>query len=353
LAKRYGTKHKERSKVMNTTEKPRLRLREDGTFHILMISDMHGGERFSPQLAEGVEAIVTHVRPDLLLLGGDQVDHRAMNGPLTPEKLHRYLSRVLACVEARGIPWAHVYGNHDGGLGLSNAQQQPVYESFPHCVSQRGPEEIHGVSNYVLPVYDAQGEETVFHIFAMDSGTGIEDFQQAFHRPDCPFLLPHNLGEGDDSATVLFDQVMWYYQTSLALEKAAGKRIPAILYMHIPLMEMEWMVRNPVECGIVGNRRQSMLYHAEMNAGLFMACQQRGDVQGIYCGHTHNNDLCGTLFGIQMAYDAGMGYNNQVMDDDLRGGREIILHVRPDQPIETRCIKLIDIMGERCKKRRG
>jgi hypothetical protein len=162
--------------------------------------------------------------------------------------------------------------------------------------------------------------------------------------------LPQNLGEGDDSGTVLFDQAMWYYRTSHALEEAAGEKIPAIMYMHIPLVEMEWMVKNPKECSVIGKRR-SPLYHSEMNSGLFMACQQRGDVQGIYCGHTHNNDLCGTLFGIQMAYDAGMGYNNHVMDDDMRGGREIILHERKNMPIETRCVKLMDLMGERCKKR--
>ncbi len=315
-----------------------------------MISDLHGGDLFSSQLKEGIEALINHTQPDLILLGGDQVDHRAMSGALTKEKLRAYLGEVMALAEEKGVPWAHVYGNHDGGIGLANVEQQDVYEAFPCCVSGRGLQGVHGVSNYVLPVQASDGSRVAWHIFAMDSGSGIEDFQKAFHKPDCPFLLPNNLGEGDDSATALFDQAIWYYETSKALEEAAGEKIPAIMYLHIPLTEMAWMMKNPKECGVVGSVRQP-LYHSEMNSGLFMACQQRGDVQGIYCGHTHNNDLCGTLFGIQMAYDAGMGYNNHVMDDDLRGGRVIILNEQKETPIQTHCVKLMDLLGERCKKR--
>ena len=49
--------------------RPVLRFHEDGTFRILMISDFHAGTDCSPKLMEGIDALLSHTQPDLVLLG--------------------------------------------------------------------------------------------------------------------------------------------------------------------------------------------------------------------------------------------------------------------------------------------
>ena len=126
-----------------------LRFRPDGTFRILILTDPHGGSDSHPQLKPGIDAIVEAARPDLLIFGGDMTGHKI--GCATLEELRGYVSQITETAERLGVPWAHVYGNHDYNKGLSNEAQQAVYESFPHCVSRSGPEDIHGTGNSFCP----------------------------------------------------------------------------------------------------------------------------------------------------------------------------------------------------------
>ena len=91
-----------------------LRFHRDGSFRILMLTDLHGGVNHSPKLTAGIEALAASEHPDLVLLGGDiSVDSGYDGGICTPELLHAYLTDILEPLHRRGIPWAHVYGNHD------------------------------------------------------------------------------------------------------------------------------------------------------------------------------------------------------------------------------------------------
>ena len=142
--------------VKQTTKVP-LRFHRDGSFRVLMLTDLHGGVKHSPKLTAGIEALLQSEHPDLVLLGGDiSVDTGYDGGICTPELLHAYLSDILEPLHRRGIPWAHVYGNHDREVGMTDAEMQAVYESFPLCLSSAGPEEISGCSNYVLPIISSK-----------------------------------------------------------------------------------------------------------------------------------------------------------------------------------------------------
>ena len=322
--------------------KKELVFRKDGTFHILMISDFHGHDRSSPQLKEGIDALVEAVSPDLVLLGGDQL------GAVTPERLHNYLAHTLSILTERGIPWAHVYGNHDREQPMTLLEQQPVYEEFPLCLSSRGPEDVSGVGNYVLPVLSSDRKKIAWNVWALDSFREYPDYQEAFGHPEYRYILPNSFGTGSVQASPLFDQAVWYYRTSLEMEKELGYKAPAVMYMHVPLIEMLLIPKNPAECRMTGEQRESICC-SEMSNGLFMACQQRGDVRGIFFGHEHLNDFSGELFGITMAYDSAVGYD-MTCDDDMRGGREIVLD-ETSGAFATRHIKLTSLLGDRAKRR--
>ena len=186
--------------------KPILRFRPDGHFRVLMMSDFHGKPDFNPKLLLGIEAMVDYAKPDFVMLGGDQLCG------ITPEILHDFLEAVMEPVHRRGIPWAHVYGNHDPEDRMTKTEMEAVYESFPLCLSQAGPEEVSGVGNYCLPVLSSRDDTPAWHLWALDSHSEVRDYVSLFGLPeDTRFILPKCFGDGHIQASPMFDQVMWYY----------------------------------------------------------------------------------------------------------------------------------------------
>ena len=329
-----------------------LRFNENGKFRILMISDFHAGSRrkgfedgnpYSPKVREAVEALVAECNPDFVMVGGDQcIGH-------SPEYLYNAFTDIMAPVIERGIPWAHVYGNHDREMAMTTAQQQTVYEKIPHCFSERGPADIFGVCNYVVPVYSSDGKRIAYNMFCLDSNREISDYIQQFgiDSEDNNILLPFAFGSRSVQAMPFFQQVMWYYNTSRDMERENKGKIPALMFMHNPCIEFNLIFRNPEECDMYGEKREAVCC-SELNTGLFTACLERGDVTGIFCGHEHMNAYHGKYCGIILGYDSCVGYDMSA-HDDVRGGR--VIDISEDGGIETRHIKLMSIMGERALRR--
>ncbi len=314
-----------------------LRFNENGHFRVLMISDFHSGTDCSPKTIKGIDVLIETVKPDFVMLGGDQCLNRK-----TSDEVRAYLCDIIEPILRRGLPWAAVFGNHDREGGIDIETEEAVYETIPGCLSQRGPEDIHGIGNYCLPVLSSKGDSVAYHLWAMDSHREIWDFFRDYSSDKkITSVLPDHFNEGGNGSTPYFNQVMWYYNKSVADEKATGKKIPGIMFMHTPLIEFMQIVRNPEECGAIGSKRAAVDC-SEISSGLFMAALERGDIKGFFFGHEHHNDLQGVYGGITMACDTAIGYNMSA-HDDLRGGRIIDLY--EDGRMETRAIKLIDIMG--------
>ena len=321
--------------------KPILRFHSDGHFRILMVSDFHGGTNHNPKLTKSLDALIAHANPDLVLIGGDTVAG-GMFDTINEDTLYDYLSEVLAPIYTRGIPWAHVYGNHDGESGMSNAEQQPVFERVPLCLSEAGPEAVSGVGNYVLPVLAHDSDTVRYHIFALDSHREHTDYIERFGLPkDTRIRLEHPMCSGSAQAGPMFDQVMWYSRTSSDAEAANGAKIPAVMYMHVPLPEHFHAARNPEQTHLRGAKREAVCC-SELNSGLFAACLQRGDVRGIFCGHEHYCDFSAEYCGITLAYDGALGFDMSG-HDDLRGGR--IIDLSEDGTMKTHQVRLMDLIG--------
>ncbi len=329
--------------------KPLLRFNENGKFRILMVSDFHLGrnrklkEDYNYKVIKGLDVLIEETKPDFIFIGGDQCIE-ADSFDEAKEKFTRILEPVLK----RNLPWSAVFGNHDREMGIDIREEEKVYESISGCLNEAGPEDIDGVGNYCIPVLSHDGEKTAFHIFGLDSHRVVEDLVKKFNlSKSTKIRLPEHFNEGQDGAMPTFEQVMWYYNTSKEAEKNAGAKIPAVMFMHIPLPEFSLIARNPEECGAIGSKRE-MLGTCEMNFGLFAACLQRGDVKGIFFGHEHLCDLQGEYCGVTMAQDAALGYNMSC-HDDLRGGRVIDLF--EEGTVQTHTVKLIDLLGADAMRR--
>ncbi len=312
---------------------------KNGKLKIAMFSDLHGCTNYDPGLKRNLDAAIEKIQPDLVLFGGDMIG--GDKGFSTLEEFKNYLSDITEVLEKKNIPWAHVYGNHDKE-SFPNAVQQDIYESFPNCVSKAGPEDVDGTGNYFLPIKASEGDDVIFGIWALDSHSGLRRRHPHLKTED--IILPNNFGCTDyDHAGP--DQVTWYYDSSKALEAHFGRKIPSLMYFHIPLPEYLLITRNPERTGMTGECREQIAC-SEHNYGLFSAALLRADVKAMFCGHEHVNDFSGEYCGIKLGYDGGMCCQNSYWHYDMLGGRIFEIDEKDPWNINTYMFKMTEIFSE-------
>ncbi|MCR5150564.1 MAG: metallophosphoesterase family protein [Clostridiales bacterium] len=312
---------------------------KNGRFRILIMSDLHGVYHFNKQIVSDIAMLLDREKPDLVIFNGDMVWKDASD---CKEHFLHFVSAAVAPVEERQIPWAYCFGNHDDEGGFSRYEQQKLYESFDYCISTAGPEDVTGAANFVLPVFSSDGEKIIYNVFGLDSHNTLSDYVRDmglnpdmwFYRFDDP-LYP---GTGCD--TIRFNQVLWYWNTSVNMEKENGGKIPALMCFHIPLPEFVTLYRNVAQTKYRGNRREAVGTPL-FNSGLFNAVVERGDVKTIVCGHDHINDFDGFLNGIHLAMDGGINYDGYC-DDDIRGGRVVEISESDPHDVKTYMTRVME-----------
>ncbi|MBR5520187.1 MAG: metallophosphoesterase [Clostridia bacterium] len=314
--------------------KHKLQFRADGTFHVLMMSDLQESAAYDPRSLRSVEILLDECQPDLVILGGDNC-----YGPeiANAQELKAFLDIFTAPMESRKIPWAHVFGNHDHDVEIPIAEQQALYENYAMCVSQHTDDSVHGKSNFMLPIYNRKGEialavwglDTNHHISELDGLLG-GNAEEAIRLPNMPVGYGH-------WGMLYFDQLVWYWNTSRALEAEVGKKVPGLLCMHVAPYEYRTVLANPESCVASGAYGEDLV-GTPFNTGLFSMLLQRGDIRGICCGHTHNNDFDAEYCGIRMFCDACVGYRCYGVDE-RRGGRLFTYHEDQPEAIESRMVR--------------
>ena len=322
-------------------EKRTFRFREDGTFRVLMMSDMQESMNNDPRSLRSVEALLDESDPDLVIWGGDNCYGPEMKDEAA---LQGFLNIFTEPMEKRGIPWAHVYGNHDYDAKVDIARQQEIYESFPHCVSEHTDDSVHGKSNFMFPVYNSKGE-IALAVWGFDTNHNVRslnclvdgDMNKMAGLPNRP------VGYGQ-YGMLYFDQLMWYYNASVELEKKEGKKVPGLLCMHVAPYEYLTACANPEICVKSGSYSE-WLNSMPFNTGLFCLLLQRGDVKALCCGHSHKNDFDAEYCGIRLLWDSCVGYRCYG-EDERRGGRLFVYREDDPSKVETKMIYTLDKVGE-------
>lgn len=321
----------EREREMDIEEllktKQELRFREDGTFKILVISDVHGnGAQLESATKEQIEILVDREDPDLVLFDGDNTwqiqDETTLKACIT---------EMVGYVESKHIPWAHVYGNHDAeGDNVPKERQQEIYESFAYCVSKAGDPKLSGIGNYLLPIYRSDSDKIAFNIWALDSGNALTEQE----KKD---LFPvKTLYEGHANSSYGYlqsDQIAWYYNTSKLLEEENGYKIPGLMAFHIPLQETYTAWENRAGLTYTGEKREDVCA-SPVNSGMFAAVCSRGDVKAIVNGHDHINDYMVEYHGVKLCYASAV-QNTAYCHEDMLGGRVFVIHQDDAENVET------------------
>eukprot|EP00613_Pedinella_sp_CCMP2098_P006162 CAMPEP_0171612100 /NCGR_PEP_ID=MMETSP0990-20121206/11010_1 /TAXON_ID=483369 /ORGANISM="non described non described, Strain CCMP2098" /LENGTH=397 /DNA_ID=CAMNT_0012175769 /DNA_START=145 /DNA_END=1338 /DNA_ORIENTATION=+ len=281
--------------ALSQAPEKRLVFREDGTFKLLHLSDVHyrviNGEangdcrdiEASGAPCSGTENTTDFIRrlialekPDLVVHTGDVVD-----GGTQP--VASGMDAVYGVSIESGMPWAASLGNHDSQSDMNRSEVMSYIMGLNNTLSQvneLGPGSgavTESFGNFVLEIFaSAQASNPSFRTFHLDSNTN-----------DAPINL---------------DQVKWFNETAASFA-AADIKTPALMFTHVPLMEY-WQAAVSGICGSVNEHISS----ETVNTGLLDAMVADGSVKATFVGHDHTNDYCGSVKGVQLCYEGSPGY---------------------------------------------
>lgn len=324
-------------------QKP-LRFRDDGTFRILHLSDIH---EVSPEMDDDenpeipislsretvnvIEQCVERTQPDLVVFGGDNISGYWQE--YTYDYLVETINKITEPIRKRNIPLAIVFGNHDSeGEEIrpfirreNHINLYAEYENFRGCYNE---EEVYGCGNYSLPVMSSDGEKIAWNIWCIDSNDYIRDEN-------------HLEIKGAGYGYVHADQIAWYERKAEKLKKEnGGKPVPSILFQHIPVhqeFDLFDFVDEDVE-GALTKRGKSMIPKEgaileglvreapcppENERSQFESWKKTGDIVAAFFGHDHVNTFVAEVDGIKLIQTIGAGYHTYGKE---RGGRLIVLH---------------------------
>lgn len=292
------------------TKAQNLRFNSKGEFKVAQFTDIH----WTPGIAESevlvpqmIDKIVKTEHPDVLIFTGDIVTAKPA--------MDAWKSFAKMC-EQWGIPYAVTMGNHDPEM----TSQDSIFtflQSQPLFIGEKGPKDLTGMGNYVLPVLASDGSNKANALlYCIDSN----DYSPNQEKYGYYGWVEHN-------------QIDWYRQQSenyTALN--GGKPLPALAFFHIALpefhmavLENQWKAElaKAKKEGKPRPRTRPQSGYAPVNSGLFAAFIEKSDVIGAFAGHEHNKDHLLEYRGIALGYGRVSGYEANGKNE--RGGRIILL----------------------------
>eukprot|EP00730_Choanoeca_flexa_P001777 TRINITY_DN10780_c0_g2_i1.p2 TRINITY_DN10780_c0_g2~~TRINITY_DN10780_c0_g2_i1.p2 ORF type:complete len:346 (+),score=52.12 TRINITY_DN10780_c0_g2_i1:1762-2799(+) len=299
-----------------------LRFRQDGTFRIVQFTDLHYGEgedvswgpRQDANSNRVLHSVLDHEDVDLVVYTGDLITGNNVHSNATS-----YWKELLLPSSQRGLKFATLFGNHDD-LPLQNSTTQSITSreqlhtferSIPGSITQRGPDTVPGVSNYVLTIQHSRRPDVVTPLYFLDTGGGT---------------LPEQITDA---------HVDWYINTSQHL--ASNYTVsPGVAYFHIPAPE--YLSVRPSDLPDLSARHASSastcfgmandgvnVYTDASKQGLIATMAQRKDVVATFVGHDHGNDwVCKHASNIWLGFGRHSGYGGY--GKWARGARVVVLN---------------------------
>ncbi|KIW20354.1 hypothetical protein PV08_00929 [Exophiala spinifera] len=269
-----------------------LRVREDGRFRIVQISDTHmvtgvgvcsdAIDAHGKDLPEGeadpltvdfIEKILDIEKPDLVILAGDQLHHDISDSQSA-------LFKVVAPMIVRSIPFAAVFGNHDceGTHALTRTAQMAILQKLPFSLCESGPQEVDGVGNFYLQILAAAPSQCPLStLYFLDSHGQIPS--KTIH-PDY-----HPITES---------QIDWFTNVSQARRRDREENTNSLYhlslaFLHIPVPEF-----GDPRLNIRNGHRREPTEGPSFNSHFYDALVKEG-ISALGCGHDHVNDFCALL----------------------------------------------------------
>lgn len=275
--------------VPDDAKSQELRFNDDGSFKIVQLTDLHlvaNRPEERVKTLERLERLAKLENPDLIVITGDMTF-----GGLRPDTCLTELMQVLTRLDT---PFLALYGNHDAEQQMPRPEMSRLICSNSLSINSLNAKgELADVD---IPILSHDCDTVAYSVIGLDS----HDYSK----------LPQSGTYGWFS----FEQVQW-------LREQASGSTAALAFFHIPLYEFRQLGQSG---DYLGNRMENEA-SADYNPGMFLAMKESGNVQGIFCGHDHNDDYIGVYGGIALAYGRYSGDNTVYHDIPQSGLRTIVL----------------------------
>lgn len=295
---------------------------DDTAFRILQITDVHilNDEKKDAKAFKTIDAMVETTNPDMIMFTGD----------LTSEK-ENFTAFKTMCeyLESFNIPWAFVFGNHEG-LDIKYAPDEVIdpekiadrqtlsdyLETLPNCIYEAGDENVDGMGNYYYNVKDDNGN-VITSLIMLDSHSYDEENNGYDHFHD--------------------NQIEWYENTVKTIAKEVNgdesEVVPSLAFFHVPMKE--YMTAYDEAKG-TDNRLWGFYFPKEdgtpaVDDQMFEKMVELGSTKGCFAGHDHMNNFSVNYQGIRLTY--GLSCDHNIYLVPLRGG--VLINVKNDGSFTT------------------
>lgn len=264
---------------------------KDKDFVILNLTDIHVAD-YDYRAFTAFEAFATakrlvkEVKPDLITVTGDIV--------CTDSTVYA-IKRITDFVDSLGVPWAPVFGNHDGEGNCDLNYLADIMLKSKYCLLKKGDARM-GCGNYVVNIAEQNDDgslNVVESLIFMDT-----------HRTHVEEL-----------------QIEWYKWAAEGIEKVCGKPVQTSAWMHIPMADYQYAYdlawdndnsRWNDGFAAYGECNEKICCHRDsegkpIDNGLFTAMKQVGNTEFVFCGHEHKNNFSILHDGIRLTYTMKIG----------------------------------------------
>lgn len=272
-----------------------LQFSEDGKFKIMIFADTQDFSPVQPTTLQMMSECLDKYTPDLVVFLGDQCI------AVGDEEEYKTIKELTSpCVE-KGVPFAIVFGNHDGERETSRETLLGYYQEFG-CLTTDADPDIYGCGNSNLTILSSDGKKTAFNLWFIDSGSSNPNKE---------------IGGYDE---VKEDQIQWYKDTAAKLKaENGGEVVPAMLFQHIIMTEVYEHLYPKLPFNIGKDYTMNGVTYFPVpffnrHAGIILepcspsfnsfgqwdALVETGDVIATFHGHDHVNDFTATYEGIDI-----------------------------------------------------
>lgn len=268
-------------------------------FVILNITDvqLNNCDAYGPKgkLATSIiNELVEECKPDLITMTGD-------NAWCTSAYL-----KIIKDLDATGIPWAPVMGNHDGQGIPSEFWAAYLMANAKNSLFKMGPKDM-GYGNYIINV--TENGHIVHTLFMMDTHDNVPK--------------EGNInGTGSSYDHLWENQIAWYEWAVKGIAAIEGKTVESSVYFHIPPFEAREAFTTLLDEPTSWGETREGIYSPDACNGFFELCKELGSTKNMIFGHDHSNNASAVMDGIRLTYGLKCG-SGCYWEEDMSGGTTI------------------------------
>lgn len=277
----------------------------NNNFKIIQFTDLHLGRHKDTTknsdriIIRDIVSMIKNERPQLIVFTGDTIDGEYCdNTKFTFTNFFKQINKLT-------IPWTFIFGNHDETGNSSKQELMEICSTYKYCLSESGPEDVHGVGNFHIQIKDRKTREDKFSLFFLDHGSNNKKFKYDWiHKTQTEWLKKVN---------------------------SQYNKIPAYIFFHIPIVEFKEVGES------YQGKHLENIDPSTHPSNFFNEVVNKKNIVAMFCGHDHYNNSCTKYKDINLCYGQNSGfdfYNPKL--PKKRGARIININFNDGKTLHTK-----------------